>query len=552
MKKITSIFLTLLILCTTCIVVSAEEGIFNDVPYGRWYSDAIEYARDNGIMAGIGNNRFSPDSAITRAQFAQILSNLSGNEVAETQHFVDVKPDDWYFNSVEWVAKYGIAAGVGGYKFEPNQNITREQLATMLYRYFQKTDNVSAEGHPNYIVAYADVNEISKYAEDAMAWCVANKVLSGRGNYRLCPKGTATRAEAAQIFYNLKDLLISKEVSGTVDLPIPDELTKKFLSMSLEEKVGQMFMPRYNNNSETLKYYPAGYVLFAKDFAGKSKSEVKSMISKIQSNSNTPLFISVDEEGGTVNRVSLNSRLVPQPYKSIQDIYKSSGIAGIISNTTDKCNVLKDLGINANLAPVCDITSNPSSYIYPRTVGQDAKTTSSVISSIVTEMNNCGISSSLKHFPGYGSSLDTHKGMSVDNRQYSSFETSDFLPFKAGIESGADSVMVSHNIVTCMDNINPSSLSPNVHKILRENLGFDGVIMTDDLSMQAIKDFCNGNSPAVKAVLAGNDILLTSDFERDYKAVLSAVKSGQIKESNINESVKRVLQWKQNKGLIKE
>ncbi|MBP0988647.1 MAG: beta-hexosaminidase, partial [Oscillospiraceae bacterium] len=133
---------------------------------------------------------------------------------------------------------------------------------------------------------------------------------------------------------------------------------------------------------------------------------------------------------------------------------------------------------------------------------------------------------------------------------YSAFTESDFLPFLAGIRAGADAVMVSHNIVNYMDPEHPASLSPEVHRILREELGFTGVIMTDDLGMNAINLYTGGQNAAVAAVLAGNDFVMFADDAASADAIVAAVESGLISEEQINESVLRILRWKQSLGLI--
>ena len=156
----------------------------------------------------------------------------------------------------------------------------------------------------------------------------------------------------------------------------------------------------------------------------------------------------------------------------------------------------------------------------------------------------------LKHFPGYGNNADTHTGIAIDERSMDSFRQSDFLPFEAGIEAGAQSVLVSHNVVTCMDADHPASLSAEVHRVLRDALGFDGVILTDDLIMDAIRDYTGGENAAVLAVQAGNDMLTSSDFLTQYNAVLAAVRDGRIAKSAIREAAVRVIDWKMQLGLI--
>ena len=165
-------------------------------------------------------------------------------------------------------------------------------------------------------------------------------------------------------------------------------------------------------------------------------------------------------------------------------------------------------------------------------------------------MKESGLGSTLKHFPGYGGSADTHKNMAYDEREYDVFAERDFLPFQAGIEAGADAVMVSHNIVACMDPDEPASLSPEVHRILREELGFRGVIVSDDLAMNAITQFTNGQNPAVAAVLAGNDMLCYGEFDASVSAITEAVRDGTISEEQLDSSVLRILAWKQSLGLL--
>ena len=140
--------------------------------------------------------------------------------------------------------------------------------------------------------------------------------------------------------------------------------------------------------------------------------------------------------------------------------------------------------------------------------------------------------------------------MSIDKRSEKQLEENDFLPFKAGIDAGAPSVLVSHNIVSSLDESLPASLSPAVHRILRYDMNFSGVIITDDLSMGAVSNFSPKTDSAVTAIMAGNDILCTGDFASQYKAVLEAVNNGTISEERIDTSVRRILLWKKDLSLF--
>ena len=203
-----------------------------------------------------------------------------------------------------------------------------------------------------------------------------------------------------------------------------------------------------------------------------------------------------------------------------------------------------------NLAPVADVSTSSNDYIYARSYGKGAEETAEYVGSVVQTMNNSGILSTLKHFPGYGNNVDTHTGIAIDERSYETFETSDFLPFESGISSGAPIILVSHNIVKCMDEQNPASLSENVHNILRDELGFTGLIITDDLSMDAVKEYADNGRAAVQAVKAGNDMIISSDFVKQKQEVVSAVESGEISEEIIDTAVKRILACKMTYKII--
>lgn len=324
-------------------------------------------------------------------------------------------------------------------------------------------------------------------------------------------------------------------------------------NMTLEEKAAQMFFVRLpDNGAEDMvqKYRIGGYILFANDFDSLTSDGVKEKISSLQSASAIPLFIGADEEGGRVVRMSCNPALAPEPFMSQRLLYERGGISDVLENDRRKIDMLSEYGVNVNFAPVCDMSDNPEDYIYSRTLCGDGARAAECIAANVALYNEKNTGCVLKHFPGYGSNADTHKGVSVDNRTLDELRSNDLLPFKAGIDAGAPCVMLSHNIVSCVDANKPASLSKAWHTLLREELGFDGCIITDDLIMQAIVRFCDSGSAAVNAVLAGNDLLCCSDFANQYPAVLRAMSDGILTEERIDESVVRILKWKECLGLI--
>jgi len=337
-------------------------------------------------------------------------------------------------------------------------------------------------------------------------------------------------------------------------VPAAEEKIDRILGgMTTEQKCGQLFFircPESDAAAEIGRIQPGGIVLFAEHFKNQTAEGIRDAIAGFQSAASIPLLVAADEEGGTVNRISLYKQFRGAPFRAPRDLYLAGGLDGIRSDTKEKAELLKKLGLNVNLAPVCDVSTDEGDFIYARAFGWNAEMTSHYVQTVVEEMNRNGIGAVLKHFPGYGNNKDTHKGPSLDERSLSVFENSDFLPFEAGINAGAGGVLVSHNTVACMDPDIPASLSPEVHRILRERLQFTGVIMTDDLSMEAIAGVIGSGEAAVRAVLAGNDMLATSDYEDQIPAVSRAVEEGRISGERLDASVKRILAWKLALGLI--
>lgn len=341
-------------------------------------------------------------------------------------------------------------------------------------------------------------------------------------------------------------------------------------AMTLEEKVGQMFFvrcPELNALEKIGQYRLGGYLLFTRDFkdaAGEwlTAEDFVDKLKGYQAASSIPLFIGVDEEGGTVARASRNPYLFLEKCKSPQELWAEDKWGAIGGDAIDKNRDLLDLGINVNFAPVADVSTDPADFIYDRSFGQDAQATAEYVQEVVESVNLVSVQDPaftgpyykigcvLKHFPGYGNNVDTHTGIAIDERPYEQFVAGDFLPFQAGIKAGAGSVLVSHNVVTCMDESLPASLSPEVHRVLREELDFDGVILTDDLAMDAVEAYAQDGSVAVLAILAGNDMVVTTDFETQIPLVIDAVHTGLIPEEMIDQAVGRVLGWKYDLGIL--
>ena len=366
-------------------------------------------------------------------------------------------------------------------------------------------------------------------------------------------KATADSAVAAETSSQDATSAVHTEAAQTEPSePSYELLQQKAANMTLQEKVGQMFfvaLPDENAAQIAKEYNLGGYILFGKDVDGKTADELKAFIRSFHSESKYAMLVGVDEEGGTVVRVSSNPNLCPSPFLSPKEYAQNGGIDAAVKAESNKADLLLSLGINVNLAPVCDITKNKDSFMYDRSYADNAKDVSEFISKTVDTYKSKQLGSVLKHFPGYGDNVDTHTGSATDSRSYAELAVNDFLPFEAGIKAGAGAVMVSHNVVTAIDPQYPASLSDKVHTVLRKDLQFKGVIITDDLNMDAVKNIAGEQSPAVLAVKGGNDMLCSTSVD-GYQAVIDAVNRGEIPVEQIDQSVVRILKWKQDLGIL--
>lgn len=333
----------------------------------------------------------------------------------------------------------------------------------------------------------------------------------------------------------------------------PDTVDLLLSGLTTEEKVGQLFLARCRKETaaeDIAQYHLGGLVLFDRDTEDETPESLRQTLERYQKAATIPLLIAVDEEGGSVVRISDKPAFRDAPFSSPRSLYEGGGMEALRTAEVEKDALLSDLGINVNLAPVCDITTDPAAFLYDRSLGQSPELTCQWVQIAVEEGQTYGIGCVLKHFPGYGNNADTHVGIAIENRSLEELEAQDLLPFAAGMEAGCGAVMMSHIQVTALDAEYPASLSPAVHRYVRETMGYNGVLVTDDLVMDAISVPYSVGEAAVLAVLAGNDLLISSDFPEQYAAVLEAIREGRISEEQIDNAVRRVLLWKQSLGLL--
>lgn len=351
------------------------------------------------------------------------------------------------------------------------------------------------------------------------------------------------------------------------DLPSPnpseppaDPIGELIDTMSLDEKVGQLVivgLDGYEMDDNTRQMidnrFVGGFVLFSKNI--KDAPQTQSLINslKITNQKNKlPLFISVDEEGGLVSRLPKEFKKLPTN-KKIGEKNDSDLCYKIGTLTAD---AIKQFGYNMNFAPVLDIFSNPkNTVIGSRAFGSNPETVSSLGIRTMQGIKDGGVVSVVKHFPGHGDTLvDTHMGLArvdYDLERLNSFE---LIPFKTAIDSGADAVMVAHIIMDKIDSLNPATMSYEVVTgLLRNKLGFDGVVITDDMTMGAIVKNYDIAEAAVTSINAGCDIILVCHENQNSTKVIDGIKqavtNGVITEERLNQSLRRILKLKQKYNI---
>ncbi len=328
-------------------------------------------------------------------------------------------------------------------------------------------------------------------------------------------------------------------------------IAEELAQMTVREKLGQMFMVSYNDTSAAAigDYAFGAYILFASNFECETADSLSAKMAALQSQSKYGLLTAVDEEGGTVTRISRFTQFRSEKFLSPRTLYSWGGMEAIKKDTAEKAVLLTSLGLNLNMAPVADISTNSYDFMYWRSVGLDAEGTAEYVRTVVREAKANGVGSVAKHFPGYGSVADTHTGMAYDGRALDELRAKDFVPFAAAVEEGVEAILVSHIITSSIDAEKPASVSAKTVALLRDELGYDGVIMTDDLAMAGITDYCTTGSAALEAILAGCDMLCCTNWEMQYPAVWAAVENGTLTEERLNESAARILRMKYDMGL---
>ncbi len=346
------------------------------------------------------------------------------------------------------------------------------------------------------------------------------------------------------------------------------ELEERLQSMTLEEKVAQLFIILPESLVESTGPVTAAGELTRNAFQDipvggfiylgsnlESAGQVKTMLSHIQDISrerlNLPAFLSVDEEGGRVARIGGSGRFDVPVIGSMSEIGESGDKDRAYRTGAEIGAYLSALGFNLDFAPIADVLSNPDNTVVKgRSFGSDPENVSALALSLANGLHDQGVLSVYKHFPGHGATAgDTHNGYAFTEKTIEELQSCELIPFRDGIRAGIPCIMVGHFSLPQVtgDNL-PASLSPAVITgLLREEMGFDGIVITDALNMGAIAQQYSSAEAAILALKAGNDILLMpADFKSAYQGVLDAVARGELTTERIDESVRRILRIKLN------
>ncbi len=361
-----------------------------------------------------------------------------------------------------------------------------------------------------------------------------------------------------------------EEVEPPVEPDTPtfasQQLAEAYLqTMTTEQKLWQLFITtpeaithvnlatRAGETTKTaLQTYPVGGLCYFSDNL-KEAEQTKIMLTNTQSYAAAGLFLCIDEEGGTVSRAGSNPDMEVTPMKAAAEYGAAGDTAVLYADAVRLAQELTALGFNLNFAPVADLAmETESSEIGSRAYSSDPKVTADMVAAMVSGLQEGGMLSCLKHFPGHGSAeTDSHEDTSVSKRTLEELQEADWVPFHAGIEKGVPFVMMSH-----LTNKNlsrePASLSPEVVEYLRQELGFTGIVITDSQKMGAIANHYSSGEAAVLAIQAGADmILMPADLQAAFDGLKAALDEGKLTEERINESVLRILTVKYAQGILK-
>ncbi len=365
------------------------------------------------------------------------------------------------------------------------------------------------------------------------------------------PETTKTQSEKNDIDSLLQEMTLREKV-GQLFIIRPDSLDSSLTPEQVNDSSSNGVTSLSKSMENVLRDYPVGgIIIFGKNII--NAKQLTGFVNSLQNTAEIPLFMSIDEEGGTVARLANHSAFDLPKYKSAAAVGASKDSKDALEMGVTIGTYLQDYGFNMNFAPIADVNTNPNNPIIGnRAFSSDAPVAAEMAKAMATGLKQKEIIPVFKHFPGHGDTAeDSHSGIAISNKTQNEMENCEWLPYKS--LTSKDCVMVGH-IATpeITGDLTPATMSEKIiNDILRQQLGFKGVIITDSLSMGAITDEYDSKEAAVKVIEAGCNILLTPEnFIEAFDGLLEAVEDGTISEQRIDESVRRILTLKQEYGLL--
>lgn len=361
------------------------------------------------------------------------------------------------------------------------------------------------------------------------------------------------------------EVIETETATDNIEAQVEEVLT----GMTIQEKVAQMFivLPEayigvdvVTSAGEVTKTaideLPIGGLIYMERNL-QNTEQVREMLTNLQSYSTEriglPMFTTIDEEGGTVARISGRGDFAVPALGNMSEVGRSGDVSRAAEVGEEIGTYLSDLGFNVNFAPDADVLSNPDNQVvYKRSFGSDPALVSDMALAVADGLQVHGVCATFKHFPGHGATTgDTHEGYAYTDKSLEELQACELIPFEKGIAVGIPFIMVGHiSVPSVIGDSTPSSLSKTmITDVLRNQMGYEGIVITDAMNMGAIVNTYSSSDAAVKTIQAGTDIvLMPADFHSAYQGVLSAVLNGMIPTEQIDESVRRILKVKL--GLI--
>ncbi|WP_458126905.1 glycoside hydrolase family 3 N-terminal domain-containing protein [Paenibacillus sp. Z3-2] len=540
---------------------AAAEERFVDLQHSKWAEDGIEYMAKRGTVAGYGNRIFKPEAQVTRAQAVtfmvrELYPDQLQKEVEGTI-YADVPTTHPFHREIAIAAKNGLASGFPNGTFRPDAPLSRAETAAFLTRAY----------------SLAEGNEPARWTDTDMHWAAApilimssNGLVGGYSDATFRPNQSVTRAEYAVFMARV----IRFEREGAIRTQDWDKLISY---MTVSEQVGQMLMPdirQWNGKATTTVNDGLKRTIHDQDLGGlilfdKNIVDVKQLTTfthHLQREAgDIPLFLSIDQEGGVIKRIPGGTNLPGQMALGATGDTALAEAAGQLTGEE-----LKALGLQINFAPVLDINSNPDNPIIGiRSFGSNADLVSGLGLATIQGLQQSGVMAAVKHFPGHGDTkVDSHLGMPVLTHNRERLDAVELKPFRAAIENGVEMIMTAHIAFPAIDNEHvtslkdgepvpiPATLSKKVLTgLLRGELGYEGLIISDAFTMNAIAEHFGENKSVERAVSAGVDIILMpKDSATAHQSLVNAVNNGIIADETIHASVKRILEMKSKYGLF--